>query len=192
MDCDGSYDPLLVAELIPRLSPGVDLVTASPYHLQGSVENVPLWRLRLSRLASRLYGAACCHLLSCYTSCFRVYRRSATAPIELDNEGFVGIAELLCKVLAQGGQVVEHPAMLRVRTAGTSKMRVMRRTGPLAIDGSDSDASIVRSHVRRGRSTGIGCGASGGSTKVQLLMNGKTTRSIHNSDESDTPQWLPI
>jgi glycosyltransferase involved in cell wall biosynthesis len=126
MDCDGSYDPLLIGELIPRLAPGVDLVTASPYHVQGAVENVPLWRLRLSRLASRLYGAACRHKLSCYTSCFRVYRRSATAPIELDNEGFVGVAELLCKVLARGGQVVEHPAMLRVRTAGSSKMRVMR------------------------------------------------------------------
>jgi dolichol-phosphate mannosyltransferase len=126
MDCDGSYDPLLLAELVPLLAPGVDLVTASPYHVHGAVENVPLWRLRLSRLASRLYGAAVWHKLSCYTSCFRVYRRSATAAIELDNEGFVGVAELLCKVLVQGGEVVEHPAMLRVRTAGTSKMRVVR------------------------------------------------------------------
>lgn len=126
IDCDGSYDPALMGEMIPLLTPGVDLVTASPYHVDGAVENVPLWRLRLSRLASELYGVVCRHKLSCYTSCFRVHRRSTTAAIELDNSGFVGVAELLCKVLEQRGVVVEHPAMLRVRTAGTSKMRVVR------------------------------------------------------------------
>jgi dolichol-phosphate mannosyltransferase len=126
MDCDGSYDPLLMGELIPHLTPGVDLVTASPYHRAGGVENVPLWRLRLSRLASQLYGTACRHKLSCYTSCFRVYRRSSVIDIELENQRFVGVAELLCKVLQQGGTVVEHPAMLRSRVAGHSKMRVVR------------------------------------------------------------------
>jgi dolichol-phosphate mannosyltransferase len=126
MDCDGSYDPALLGELIPLLGPGVDLVTASPYHVAGAVENVPLWRLRLSRLASQLYGIVCWHKLSCYTSCFRVYRKSTVAPIELANEGFVGVAELLCAVLHRGGGVVEHPAMLRSRIAGVSKMRVFR------------------------------------------------------------------
>jgi dolichol-phosphate mannosyltransferase len=126
MDCDGSYHPALMAELIPLLTPGVDLVTASPYHPFGCVENVPMWRLRLSRLASQLYGLACWRRLTCYTSCFRVYRRSAVAPIELNNEGFVGVAELLCRVLQRGGQVVEHPALLRSRVAGQSKMRVVR------------------------------------------------------------------
>jgi dolichol-phosphate mannosyltransferase len=126
MDCDGSYDPALLGELIPLLTPGVHLVTASPYHIAGAVENVPLWRLRLSRLASQLYGVVCWHKLTCYTSCFRVYRTSAVVPLELRNEGFVGVAELLCRVLSSGGVVVEHPAMLRSRVAGTSKMRVAR------------------------------------------------------------------
>lgn len=145
MDCDGSYDPLLLAELVPLLEPGVDLVTASPYHVQGAVENVPLWRLRLSRLASQLYGIACWRRLSCYTSCCRAYRRSVAAPIELDNPGFVGVAELLCKVLEQGGKVVEHPAMLRARTAGVSKMRVFRASvGHLQLM-----ARILGSRIRR-------------------------------------------
>ena len=126
LDCDGSYDPLLMGELIPLLTPDVDLVTASPYHPAGSVDNVPLWRLRLSRLASQLYGIACRHKLTCYTSCFRVYRRSAVIGVQLQNERFVGVAELLCKVLQQGGRVVEHPARLRSRVAGHSKMRVVR------------------------------------------------------------------
>jgi glycosyltransferase involved in cell wall biosynthesis len=126
MDSDGSYDPALIAELTPLLRPGVDLVTASPYHSAGLVENVPGWRLAISRLASRLYGVACGERLSCYTSCFRVYRRATTAPIEVENAGFVGVAELLCRVLENGGVVVEHPAVLRGRVAGHSKMRVVR------------------------------------------------------------------
>jgi dolichol-phosphate mannosyltransferase len=127
-DCDGSYDPMLIAAMAPLLTPGVDVVTASPYHPLGRVENVPEWRLALSRLASRLYGLACRHKLSCYTSCFRVYRRSAVAGIELENERFVGVAELLWKILDRGGCVVEHPALLRSRVAGQSKMRVVRAT----------------------------------------------------------------
>jgi glycosyltransferase involved in cell wall biosynthesis len=126
MDCDGSYDPSLLVDMVARLRPGVDLVTATPYHAAGGVDAVPLWRLRLSRLASTLYAAACGRKLSCYTSCFRVYRRAAAAPLELENEGFVGVAELLWKILDRGGQVAEQPARLRARVAGASKMRVMR------------------------------------------------------------------
>jgi dolichol-phosphate mannosyltransferase len=125
-DCDGSYDAMLIGEMIPKLLEGFDLVTASPYHPLGRVENVPEWRLALSRLASRLYAAVCRRKLSCYTSCFRVYRRSAVAEIELENERFVGVAELLWKVLDRGGSVAEHPALLRSRVAGQSKMRVVR------------------------------------------------------------------
>jgi dolichol-phosphate mannosyltransferase len=113
-------------EMIARLTPGVDLVTASPYHEAGDVRDVPRWRLGLSRFASRLYGVACGERLTCYTSCYRVYRRSKAAPLHLKNDGFVGIAELLWKIIDQGGVVQEHPAVLRGRVAGQSKMRVVR------------------------------------------------------------------
>jgi exopolysaccharide biosynthesis WecB/TagA/CpsF family protein len=126
IDSDLSYDPALMPDMIALLGPGVDLVTASPYHSGGGVEDVPRWRLRLSQLASRLYGMACGERLTCYTSCYRVYRRSAAAPLELKNDGFVGIAELLWKIIDQGGGVEEHPAVLRGRVAGQSKMRVVR------------------------------------------------------------------
>jgi dolichol-phosphate mannosyltransferase len=146
LDCDGSYDPLLIKDIAPLLTDGVDLVTASPYHPEGRVENVPEWRLCLSRFASRLYGLACRHRLTCYTCCFRAYRKSSVALIELENERFVGVAELLWKVLEQGGRVVEHPALLRSRAAGQSKMRVIRAAlGHLRLI-----AKIARRRIRRG------------------------------------------
>ena len=134
IDSDGSYDARLIGEMVPRLEPGVDLVTASPYHPAGAVENVPKWRIMLARTASKLYAIACRKKLSCYTSCFRAYRRETVAPIEIENERFVGVAELMWEVLRRGGRIVEHPATLRPRIAGHSKMKVVRAaTGHLRL-----------------------------------------------------------
>ncbi len=128
IDCDCTYDPHRLAEMIPRLVDGVDLVTASPYHPEGRVLNVPAWRLSLSRGASFLYRCVLRQKLHTYTSCFRVYRRRAVADIGLDlrEEGFLGIAEILARLDLQGSTVVEHPATLEARLLGRSKMKVLR------------------------------------------------------------------
>lgn len=126
IDCDCSYDPLLLREMIPLLVEGVDLVTASPYHPRGSVRNVPPWRLGLSRSLSRLYRVLLGSSLSTYTSCFRVYRRAVVAECRADRGGFLGIAELLGRILLAGGTVVEYPATLEVRVLGRSKMKILR------------------------------------------------------------------
>ena len=128
IDADGSYDLCFLDAMIPMLEDGVDMVTASPYHPAGSVENVPEWRLWISRRASTIYRATMLQKLHCCTSCFRVYRRSKVANLELDNEGFVGVAELAWRLDRQGSKIVEHPAVLRSRVAGKSKMKVLRAT----------------------------------------------------------------
>jgi polysaccharide deacetylase family protein (PEP-CTERM system associated) len=126
IDCDCTYDPHRLAEMIPRLTDGVDLVTASPYHPAGRVLNVPAWRLSLSRGASFLYRRVLRQKLHTYTSCFRVYRRQAVAGLPLCEEGFLGVAEMLARLDLQGSTVVEHPATLEVRLLGCSKMKVLR------------------------------------------------------------------
>jgi polysaccharide deacetylase family protein (PEP-CTERM system associated) len=125
IDCDCTYDPHRLAEMIPRLTDGVDLVTASPYHPAGRVLNVPAWRLSLSRGASFLYRRVLRQKLHTYTSCFRVYRRKAVAGLPLREEGFLGVAEMLARLDLQGSVVVEHPATLEVRLLGCSKMKVL-------------------------------------------------------------------
>jgi dolichol-phosphate mannosyltransferase len=125
IDSDCTYDPQQLQDMIPLLTDGVDLVTASPYHPRGQVCNVPRWRLVLSKAASLLYRLAFKRKLFTYTSCFRVYRRSAVADIDLKNHGFVGITEMLWRLERRGATVVECPAVLSVRTAGRSKMRIM-------------------------------------------------------------------
>lgn len=128
LDADCTYDPLQLVGMLEQLGPDVDMVVASPYHPQGSVEGVPRWRLQLSQTASRMYRCLLRNKLHTYTSCVRVYRRSSVVDIELDNAGFVGVVELVWQLDRRGGKIVEHPAVLTVRSCGASKMRVAKTT----------------------------------------------------------------
>jgi len=126
IDCDCTYDPHQLSSLIPMLKEGVDLVTASPYHRQGRVRNVPAWRLGLSKGLSLLYRQVLRHRLATYTSCFRVYRRSAVAALPIREGGFLGVAEMLGRLDLEGGRIVECPAVLDVRLLGRSKMKIVK------------------------------------------------------------------
>jgi hypothetical protein len=126
IDCDCTYDPHQLEQLIPLLDNDVDMVTASPYHKDGVVRNVPRWRLFLSRSLSRLYRVVLNHRLATYTSCFRVYRRSALEGFVLREGGFLGVAEMIGRLDLGGGRIVECPAVLEVRLLGHSKMKTMR------------------------------------------------------------------
>ncbi|OLD98260.1 MAG: hypothetical protein AUI36_45175 [Cyanobacteria bacterium 13_1_40CM_2_61_4] len=126
IDCDCTYDPHELRKMIPLLAGDVDLVTASPYHPQGMVRNVPAWRLSLSKASSFLYRQVLRQKLHTYTSCFRVYRRSAAMKIELWENGFLGVSEMLGKLDLGGSRIVEYPATLEARMLGRSKMKVLR------------------------------------------------------------------
>ena len=126
MDCDCTYDPHELLRMLPLLTGDVQLVTASPYHKDGGVRNVPGWRLFLSKGASFLYRRVLRSKLDTYTSCFRVYRRSAFADMEIDETGFLGVAEMLGRVDIAGGEIVEFPAVLEVRLFGLSKMKTAK------------------------------------------------------------------
>ena len=126
MDCDCTYDPHELLNMLPLMTKDVDLVTASPYHKDGGVRNVPGWRLFLSRGASFLYRRVLQSKLSTYTSCFRVYRRSSFVGMELQESGFLGVAEMLGRLDLAGGRIVEFPAVLEVRLFGVSKMKTAK------------------------------------------------------------------
>jgi polysaccharide deacetylase family protein (PEP-CTERM system associated) len=125
MDCDCTYDPHELGRMIPLLTEGVDVVTASPYHPQGQVKNVPRWRLFLSKSLSRLYRVVLRQKLHTYTSCFRVYRRETVVGVPVERGGFFGVTEMLGRLDLEGRRVVEFPAVLEARMLGRSKMKVL-------------------------------------------------------------------
>jgi polysaccharide deacetylase family protein (PEP-CTERM system associated) len=125
MDCDCSYDPLEFKNMLPLLADDVAMVTASPYHPEGRVKNVPSWRLLLSKGLSQLYRIVLPPKLHTWTSCFRVYRKSAVQKLKLTENGFLGTAEMVAELSLNGEKIVEHPATLEVRIFGESKMKTV-------------------------------------------------------------------
>lgn len=126
IDSDCTYAPKLVLELLPLMEENVALVTASPYHRDGEVVNVPRWRIWLSQSASRMYRHLFRNKLTCYTCAFRAYRRDVIKNFKLQNNGFVGTTELAWRIDQEGWLIRETPATLNVRQFGQSKMRTIQ------------------------------------------------------------------
>lgn len=126
IDSDCSYDPARIEDMLAFLEPDVAIVTASPYHDHGGVEGVPEWRLFLSRGASLLYRGILRNKLATYTSCFRVFRKSAIADLQLSREGYIGIVEMLARLDFEGWRIAEYPVVLETRFIGRSKLRIPR------------------------------------------------------------------
>lgn len=126
LDADLSYDPAILLAMLPRIEAGADLVTASPYHPEGSVDGVPPRRLLLSRGASWLYRRLLRTPLHTYTSMVRIVRRDAARDLRPQADDFVAVIELLARLDRRGGRIEEIPARLGLRRTGVSKMRTLR------------------------------------------------------------------
>ncbi len=127
MDADCSYGPENLRLLVNVLErEGADIAVASPYHPDAAVQDVPQWRLFLSRFCSFLYRWTSPVRLYTYTSVFRAYRRAVIERVEFDEDGFVSAVELLFRAATQGFRIVEVPMTLHARKIGSSKMKVLK------------------------------------------------------------------
>lgn len=125
-DSDATYRFEEIIPLLARLTPDVDLVTASPYHPAGGVENVPEYRLVLSKGSSFLYRVLLSWKIHTYTALFRAYRRAVITQVPFQSDGFLAGTEILVNSVLMGYHVAEYPTVLHSRTAGTSKAKIMR------------------------------------------------------------------
>lgn len=126
-DSDGTYKFSSIPKLLDYLTPGVDIVTASPYHPDGRVEGVPAYRLVLSQGSSFIYrillrGSG----VHCYTALYRAYRRAVIENVTFKANGFLAGTELMVKAMLMGYTVAEYPAVLYSRVHGVSKAKLAR------------------------------------------------------------------
>jgi dolichol-phosphate mannosyltransferase len=126
IDSDCTYDPKYLIDLLDLMFPDVYIVTASPYHPQGRVKNVPNWRLFLSKGLSQIYRIVLPQKLYTYTSMFRAYRREILEEIPITYPGFLGLVEIVAEAMLCGYKVVELPTELSNRVYGKSKLRVAK------------------------------------------------------------------
>lgn len=133
VDSDGTYQFSGIPALLNCLTPGVDIVTASPYHPQGAVIGVPGYRLFFSKGSSLLYRILVDPKVHTYTCLFRAYRSRVVRQISFASNDFLGGTELLVKAMLSGFRTAEFPDTLYKRMYGVSKARI---------------ASTVRSHLK--------------------------------------------
>ena len=132
-DSDGTYGFDEIPALLSYLKADNDIVTASPYHRQGGVENVPRYRIILSRGSSFIYQIIVDRHIATYTALFRAYRREVTRRVPFYSTGFLAGTELMVNAMLMGYRVAEYPTVLHSRAAGASKAKVFR---------------IIRAHLR--------------------------------------------
>lgn len=150
IDSDCTYDPALILDMVPLLAPDVSVVTASPYHALGRVSGVPKWRVFLSYSASLSYRVLFRNKLATYTSCFRLYRRSAVAALPVRHGGFIGVTEKLALLDRDGWAIREVPALLEMRRFGQSKLQIKRAIlGHLGLMSEIAIARLRRQWVPR-------------------------------------------
>jgi dolichol-phosphate mannosyltransferase len=133
LDSDCTYAPALLISMLDVLDENTAIVTVSPYHPHGVVENVPGYRLFLSKSVSLLYRIVLGQKLHTFTAMVRVYKRDVVKNFSITHNTFMGVTEILAKAVLSGCVVKEIPAVLRVRQYGTSKMKL---------------AGVIRDHLK--------------------------------------------
>jgi dolichol-phosphate mannosyltransferase len=125
-DSDSSYKFAEIPALLACLTPGVDMVTASPYHPQGGIIGVPAYRLVLSQGSSLMYRFLVSWQVHTYTALFRAYRRKVIERVPFEADGFLAVTEILVNGMLMGYRVAEYPAVLHSRVFGVSKAKLVR------------------------------------------------------------------
>lgn len=125
-DADGTYRFSTIPDLLSYFTPAVSIVTASPYHPGGRVENVPSHRLILSQGASFLYRLLVEWGIHTWTCLFRAYRREVLQTVNFESPGYLAGTELMVKAMLAGYRVAEFPTVLYSRVAGASKAKLAR------------------------------------------------------------------
>ncbi len=126
VDSDGTYKFTEIPLLLARLTPEMDIITASPYHPEGNVVGVPAYRLILSRGSSFLYRILVNWNIYTYTCLFRAYRSKVIQAVHFKSNGFLAGTEILVKAMLKGYQVAEYPAVLHKRMYGISKAKIIQ------------------------------------------------------------------
>ncbi len=124
-DSDCTYPLSLLPSMLNTLDEATHIVTVSPYHPLGKVENVPPYRIFLSKGASLMYKFLLHSGIYTHSAMVRVYRREVLSRVQSEANNFLYVPEIMIKALLKGYKVKEVPATLRVRQYGTSKMKLL-------------------------------------------------------------------
>jgi glycosyltransferase involved in cell wall biosynthesis len=123
LDADCSHPPATLKSLFSSLGQA-EIIIASRYVPHGYTR-MPAMRHVLSRVLNRTFRSVLSVPVRDMSSGYRAYRRAAIAPIDVDQETFAFLPEILLKAYTRGYRVKEVPFHYRPRANGRSNARVV-------------------------------------------------------------------
>ena len=113
LDADLSYSPEHIKMLLePLFNNQADMVLASPYHKDGEVKNVPLFRALLSKWGNKILCQSFRTKIATSTCVVRSYKREVVESLELISTGKDLHLEILYKAELLDFKISEIPAKL--------------------------------------------------------------------------------
>jgi len=123
LDADLSYSPDHIKPMLDPLMKGqAELSLASPYHPDGVVENVPMFRAKLSKWGNWVLCRSFKTKINTSTCVVRGYTRKLIEHLELINNGKDFHLEVLYKTEVLGFRIAEVPARLVWRDKNRGKV----------------------------------------------------------------------
>lgn len=127
LDCDCTFPPAKIRNLLELLDEETDIVNASHYHPQGALDNVPLYRRILSKTVSEMYRTILGRRdIYTYTGIFRAYKKNVLDNIKFEANDFLCCAEILSRAILKGYKIKEYPTTLYTRQYGESSIKLFR------------------------------------------------------------------
>lgn len=124
MDADLSHHPSLIPNMFKRRHEA-DVLVASRYITRG-YSKANFSRQLISWLANQSFKHLIQFPVNDVSSGFRIYRRDAIKSIEIKNQNYNALQEILLKLYANGETIKEIPFHYRHRQKGKSKAKFLR------------------------------------------------------------------
>lgn len=123
LDADLTFHPREIPKLLERFNKGdVDCVIGSHFGEGGKLEDVPFYRIFLSKGVNILYSILFGRKISTVSSIFRLYKTEQLKELNLTSKKFDINAEILFKLIQNKRRIAEVPVTLTTRRYGVSKL----------------------------------------------------------------------
>jgi dolichol-phosphate mannosyltransferase len=129
LDADLSYSPYHIERMLSKLrEENADIVIASAYGKNGTVQNVPWKRLWLSRIGNLILSYMFSGGITVLTCVARAYKSEFIKQLDLHSDDKEIHLEILAKAKALGAKIVEVPADLCWREGKRSNVASRRQS----------------------------------------------------------------
>ncbi len=122
MDSDLTHPPAMIKDLVAGMK-DVDICIASRYVKGGGMEEVPAWRVLVSRVANLVFDLLFWTSIQDLSSGFKAYRAEHIKKAPILASGFECQMEIMLYFIKNHLRHGEIPLMLRNRQFGSSKFR---------------------------------------------------------------------